>query len=70
MDGAIQGRIPAAINDGSLEAAVGLEISTEHSQVMLCGNPDMVKDAVELLKARGLAKNLRRKPGQITTENY
>jgi len=70
VDGAIQGRIPAAINDGSLEAAVGLEISIEHSQVMLCGNPDMVKDAVELLKARGLAKNLRRKPGQITTENY
>lgn len=70
VEGAIQGRIPGALADGSLEQALGLEINAENSQVMLCGNPDMVKDAVELLKARGLAKNLRRKPGQITTENY
>jgi len=70
VEGTIQGRIPAAIEDGSLEEAVGLELSPENSQVMLCGNPDMVKDAVDLLKARGLTKNLRRKPGQITTENY
>ena len=70
VPGAIRGRIPGAIEDGSLEAAVGLELSATDSQVMLCGNPDMVNDAVELLKARGLAKNLRRKPGHITTENY
>ncbi len=30
----------------------------------------MVKDTVELLKQRSFTKNLRRKPGQITTENY
>ena len=68
--GTVQGRIPASLGDGSLEKAVGLSLSPEHSQVMLCGNPDMVKDAVEQLKARGLKKNLRRKPGHITTENY
>lgn len=70
VEGTIQGRIPASLEDGSLEEAVGLNLSAEHSQAMLCGNPDMVKDAVELLKARGLQKNLRRKPGHITTENY
>ncbi len=70
VDGAIQGRIPGALEDGSLEAAVDLKLELPHAQVMLCGNPDMVKDAVELLKARGLEKNLRRKPGHITTENY
>lgn len=70
VPGTIRGRIPAAIEDGSLEQAVGLELEVAHSQIMLCGNPDMVSDAVELLKARGFSKNLRRKPGQITTENY
>ncbi len=70
VQGAIHGRIPTAIEDGSLEKAVNLELAVADSQVMLCGNPDMVKDAVELLKGRGFEKNLRRKPGQITTENY
>jgi len=37
---------------------------------MLCGNPEMVKDSVEILKRRGFSKHRRRKPGQITVENY
>jgi len=69
-EGSIQGRIPDSLRDGDLEARIGLNLDVEHSQVMLCGNPDMVKDTVELLKQRGFKKNLRRKPGQITTENY
>ncbi len=68
--GAIKGRIPQSLNDGSLEQKLGLKLATDTSQIMLCGNPAMVKESVELLKARGFTKNLRRKPGQITTENY
>ncbi len=68
--GAIKGRIPDSLREGELETRIGLELDMEYSQVMLCGNPDMVKDTVELLKQRGFKKNLRRKPGQITTENY
>ncbi len=67
---AIKGRIPASLSDGSLEQKVGLTLNPSDSQVMLCGNPDMVKGCVEMLKNRGFEKNLRRKPGQITTENY
>lgn len=67
---AIRGRIPASLNDGSLEQKIGLQLNPATSQIMLCGNPAMVKECVELLKARGFTKNLRRKPGQITTENY
>ena len=37
---------------------------------MLCGNPDMVADTRSALKEKGLRKNLRRSPGQITTESY
>ena len=66
----LPGRIPAAIADGSLERAVGLELATGNSHVMLCGNPDMVKDTIEILKERDFRKNRRRTPGHITVENY
>lgn len=68
--GALAGRIPAAIADGRLEAAAGCAIASERSQFMLCGNPDMVKDATAALAAKGLRKHRRRAPGQITVERY
>lgn len=66
----IHGRIPVAIENGELEKSVDLELALEDSQIMLCGNPDMVKDSVEVLKTRGFTKNRRRTPGHITVENY
>ncbi|PCI79430.1 MAG: ferredoxin--NADP(+) reductase [SAR86 cluster bacterium] len=68
--GAYRGRITSAIADGNLESLCGINLSPENSQIMLCGNPDMVKDTVAVLKERGFKKNLRRTPGQITVENY
>lgn len=68
--GAMAGRIPAAIDEGTLQARVGLTFSPKHSQVMICGNPEMVKATQQALIAQGLAKNLRRTPGQISSENY
>jgi len=66
----LSGRIPAAIGDGRLEQAAGAQISPERSQFMLCGNPDMLKDAGAALAARGLRKNRRRAPGHITVESF
>ena len=37
---------------------------------MLCGNPEMIKEASETLKAFGLKKNRRASPGNITVERY
>ena len=68
--GALQGRIPAAIGDGRLEAAAAAQITPERSQFMLCGNPAMLKDAAAALAARGLRKNRRRTPGHITVESF
>lgn len=68
--GTINGRIPPAIENGELENSVELKLALEDSQIMLCGNPDMVKDSIDSLKARGFSKNRRRTPGQITAENY
>jgi len=67
--GALQGRIPAAIEDGRLEAAGG-PISPERSQFMLCGNPQMLKDVAAALAAKGLRKHRRRAPGHITVESF
>ncbi|GHA08671.1 ferredoxin--NADP reductase [Oceanisphaera arctica] len=64
------GRITHAIADGSLEQRVGLTLTPEHSRVLLCGNPQMVRDTITELKHKGLTKHLRRKPGQILMENY
>jgi ferredoxin--NADP+ reductase len=68
--GALPGRIPAAIDEGRLEAAAGVVLSAEKSQVMICGNPDMVKDTSAALARRGMKKHRRRDPGHITVENY
>jgi ferredoxin--NADP+ reductase len=70
VDGALPGRVPAAIADGRLEAAAGAELSAARSQVMLCGNPEMVKDVTAALEARGMRKHRRRAPGHITVETY
>ena len=69
-DFAMAGRIPDAIKDGSLEQRVDLELTPDSSQVMICGNPGMIKESKEVLNERGLMKNLRRKPGHVTTEHY
>ena len=68
--GALPGRIPAAIEEGRLEAAAGVALSASTSQVMICGNPAMVNDASAALARRGMKKHRRRDPGQITVENY
>lgn len=70
IPGTLHGRIPAAIEDGSLEKAIDLGMDPDRSHFMLCGNPDMVSDVTGVLKTRGFRKNRRRTPGHITTENY
>jgi ferredoxin--NADP+ reductase len=68
--GSLAGRIPAAVADGRLEAAAGVALAAESSQVMLCGNPQMLKDTSAALMARGLRKHRRRNPGQISVESF
>jgi ferredoxin--NADP+ reductase len=68
--GALAGRIPAALRDGRLEAAAGLALGPATSQVMLCGNPEMLKDTSAALAERGLRKHRRRAPGHITVESF
>jgi ferredoxin--NADP+ reductase len=66
----LAGRIPAAIADGRLERAAGSALSPQGAHVMLCGNPDMLKDASAALAARGLRKHRRRTPGHVSVESF
>ncbi|CAO95155.1 ferredoxin--NADP(+) reductase [Erwinia tasmaniensis] len=69
--GSLTGRVPALIENGRLEAVTGLKMDAENSHVMLCGNPQMVRDTQQLLKeSRGMRKHLKRKPGHMTSEHY
>jgi ferredoxin--NADP+ reductase len=70
VPGALNGRMTTLIENGELEQAVGVELTREHSRVMLCGNPQMIDDTRKLLKERGLQLSLSRRPGQVAVENY
>ncbi|XRY30710.1 MAG: FAD-binding oxidoreductase [Buchnera aphidicola (Tetraneura akinire)] len=64
-------RIPNLIKNNILEEKVGIKINSKNSHVMLCGNPNMVRETKKILQEeKKLTKNLIRKPGHITTENY
>ena len=67
--GALDKRIPQLITEGSLQHACQQTLDTR-SQVMLCGNPQMINDSKTVLESLGLTKNLRRNPGNITVEQY
>jgi ferredoxin--NADP+ reductase len=68
--GALGERIGALLKSGALEAAGGCAIDARGSRVMLCGNPDMIKDARAWLRGRGLEPGRRGVPGQLATEGY
>lgn len=66
----LHGRITDLLLSGELEKAAGVPMDAESAQVMLCGNPDMLKQMKEILKERGMTKATRRRPGQFHLEAY
>jgi ferredoxin--NADP+ reductase len=70
VHGALHGRITTLIENGELERAADLQLTPEHSRIMLCGNPQMIEDTRAVLKARDLNLALTRRPGQVAVENY
>ena len=68
-DGAFNVRIPEGLKKNLFQERAQLNI-TQDSQIMICGNPDMINDTVELLGESGLERNRRSKPGNITLEKY
>jgi len=64
------GHITTAIADGTLIRSTGLELNPTDSQIMLCGNPGMVREAVALLQERGFSDNDGATGGNLSYERY
>ena len=69
-ENSLDGRIPQSINNGLLEKKANIKMLPSNTHIMLCGNPEMLKDTTIELKKIGLKKHRRSSPGHITTENY
>ena len=68
--GCLGKRVPAVMQDGSLEQKAGVLINAENSHVMMCGSSDMITDVSAELVSREMKKHRRRDPGHFTTEKY
>lgn len=67
----LQGRIPNLILNKKIENKIGINIDYLTSHVMICGNPNMVKETQNILqKNRKMIKNSVSQIGHFTTENY
>ncbi|CAL4324836.1 Flavodoxin/ferredoxin--NADP reductase [Buchnera aphidicola (Periphyllus testudinaceus)] len=67
----LYGRITKLFLNKTLEKFIGINMTNKNSNVMLCGNPFMVKEMFNILiNEKKMTKNLRKKPGNITRENY
>ncbi|WP_343192590.1 FAD-binding oxidoreductase [Buchnera aphidicola (Taiwanaphis decaspermi)] len=67
----LTGRIPNLIKNKLLENSLNISMNKNNSHVMLCGNPNMVKNTEKvLIKYKNMKKHLNRNPGHITKENY
>ncbi|MEP9379782.1 ferredoxin--NADP reductase [Aquabacter sp. CN5-332] len=64
-----QGRITALIESGKLFEDIGLPpLDLANDRLMLCGSPQMLKDVVELLEARGFEEGSASTPGHYVIE--
>lgn len=70
VDGTLGERLGALLASGELERVARCRIEPGGSRVMLCGNPDMIKDVRAILGERGLVPGRRAAPGQMLTEGY
>jgi ferredoxin--NADP+ reductase len=70
VEGALDKRIPPLIDNGELEAKLGLKLDLVRSRIMICGNPEMVDDTRKLLTGKGFVTSRRGAPGHLAVENY
>jgi len=64
------GRIQNLLEQGALEKDSGVTLDPEHTDVFLCGNPEMIKIVTEMLNAKGFKRGDAKSPGNIHVEEY
>jgi ferredoxin/flavodoxin---NADP+ reductase len=68
--GTLNARVTTLIENGGLEAELGLPLDLDRSRVMICGNPEMVDQTRVLLQNKGMTVSRRGQPGHLAVENY
>jgi ferredoxin--NADP+ reductase len=68
--GALHARIGELARSGALEEAAGRRLEPAGSRVMLCGNPEMIRDMRAFARERGFEPGRRGVPGTLATEGY
>lgn len=64
-----QGRITDLVTDGKLFRDLGLPpLDAAEDRVMLCGNPDMLRDLTALMNGRGFVEGTNAAPGSYVVE--
>ena len=48
----------------------GMKPTPENTNVFLCGNPNMIKAALKILKKDGFREHTRKQPGEIHSEKW
>lgn len=69
-EGILHGRLTQLAECGTLESITGQTFCPHRSAIMMCGNPDMLKDMETLLETRGLQRHRSKTPGHIVMETY
>jgi len=64
------GRIQTLMQQGVIEQESGVVLDPQHTEVFLCGNPEMVKTAIAALEGRGFATKNGSAPATIHVEEY
>jgi ferredoxin--NADP+ reductase len=64
-----RGRITDLITSGKLFSDIGLpELSPQHDRVMLCGNPELIRDMRVILEERGFDEGSSGEPAEYVIE--
>ena len=64
------GYLQNLIASGAIEEETGLELTPEHFDIFLCGNPGMIETVIELALARGFVRDKGHDIGTLHTEEY
>jgi ferredoxin--NADP+ reductase len=68
--GALTERVGALLAAGALEEAAGARLDAAGGRLLLCGNPEMIREMRALARSRGLEPGRRGVPGTLATEGY
>lgn len=68
--GGMRGRLQAVFEPDVFPRLAGFPLDPEKTQIMLCGNPEMISDMEQLLVSLGHRLHKKRIPGNIHFERY